>query len=440
MALGLQKPLAMSASPRFAACRTSHALAAVLSFICCDGSVSKAVLPDLKQPDSGPASTPNVSGLVDASVDGGTVNALDAGLEDAGAIAVADASVNFDAGTALDAGFEPIPSRVIWFVTSEGRTAQWANGKTSPPTPGPELDALMPFQKSLTFVQGLTLPTPANVRNFTISHECPACVLATDVIPVKDSLPPRFFPETSIDVKIAQFQKKPLLAVNVSPEKQSALPFIARTYENSVPRVPLTYPDEIHSQLFAQAPADCAVPPKAAPPFLIPAFFKDNHRALTAGLYCNITGSVTLNSSGAMIPYWLGQGLTTTVFELSHDLSSGNADATRYVRVQRWYAEQIASLATMLQNMPTPDGKTMLEHTLIVWLVDSGGDLPPAHAVQDMRTVVVGSTPKFRAGQHLTVGQNQANLLRTVAEAIDVPVSALGADFAGTTPIAELLR
>jgi hypothetical protein len=381
--------------------------------------------------------------------------ATDSGIDsDAGQ--QADAGFVEDSGVAVDAGFidagrpdagtVAVTNRIIWFVTPHGRTSDWAVGMTSPPTPGPELAALMPFQASLTFIQGLdVLPVVRNQLGIqTMTHECPACVLGANAVSIPNTF--LFAPTSTIDILVAKAQNKvkPVRDLHVSLGIESTSPDFGleyaraiRSYDNGVAQRKEYNPDDVFFRIFAGA-SGCPLPtraPRTNPPFG-PGDFSNEYQYIVAAMSCGFVASATLSSTPQFSAPWLG--FSNTLNFLAHDFPV--ASRANYVKIQQWQAAQVAQLATLLSSRGTPDGKTMLEHTLIVWIEDSGEERPHYHLPSDLRVVIVGSTPHFRSGQHLSVMKTHADLLRTLAEAVEVPVAELGPNFAGTTSIPALLK
>jgi hypothetical protein len=120
--------------------------------------------------------------------------------------------------------------------------------------------------------------------------------------------------------------------------------------------------------------------------------------------------------------------------------------AAQYEAIQAWFASQIAAFAQSLAAIPEAGG-TMLDHTAIVWLSEtgmgnSGGfPAPPAvHSRLDLPVVIVGNlSGALTTGQFITADRNHVDLLLTLAQAMGLPDTTFGDPALNAQPIAELL-
>jgi hypothetical protein len=122
--------------------------------------------------------------------------------------------------------------------------------------------------------------------------------------------------------------------------------------------------------------------------------------ALATGKSC----AATLMWGDQVSPSWLGS--TISIHELSH-LSNGlyngvtsNAQPSpsgQFVALQRWYAQQFASLLDRLRAVPVGPG-TLLDRSVVVWISESGSGSD--HTGYFIPVVIAG-----RAGGRLDVGR-----------------------------------
>lgn len=102
------------------------------------------------------------------------------------------------------------------------------------------------------------------------------------------------------------------------------------------------------------------------------------------------------NSVGQSRMRWLG--INEGHHGLSHE-PDNNADAQeKLVKINTWFAEQLASLAKKLESTPEPGGSgSMLDHTTIVWTNELGKG--NSHTHDDIPFVILGGGLGFKTGQ-----------------------------------------
>ncbi len=147
---------------------------------------------------------------------------------------------------------------------------------------------------------------------------------------------------------------------------------------------------------------------------------------LVASLACDLTRVTTLQwneALGSRTFTWLGHD------ELWHEIShKGDGDALgnqQKTEVNRWYAEQLAYLASRLESIPEGDG-TLLDNTLIVWVNELGRG--NAHDRRNMPFVLLGDAQgHFQTGRYLSyAGDSHNNLLVSIANAMGVDIDTYG--------------
>ncbi|MFP2930252.1 DUF1552 domain-containing protein [Pyxidicoccus sp. 3LG] len=183
------------------------------------------------------------------------------------------------------------------------------------------------------------------------------------------------------------------------------------------------------------------------------------HLDLVASAFaCDLTRVVTLTMPGPSMP-WDGVNVTEDVHnDLAHRLDVTEEPLRtqireKMVRVQRWYASQVAHLMTRLDSIPEGSG-TVLDNTLILW----GNELGDAAGHMNVRVPTVlagGAGGKFRMGRFVRArpaGSNPLSgwsgpgtplptavahnkLLVSIAQAFGVNVNTFGhPDYTGTLP------
>ncbi len=201
------------------------------------------------------------------------------------------------------------------------------------------------------------------------------------------------------------------------------------------------------------APASCSVrpPPDAGKGIAAyPVHGQQMIELTSLSLGCGLTRIVSLLWSGAAakhaLPWVDGDrypdldfsgALTNDFHSLTHlPFYDDSVDEQRLVRHKliaawRYYAEQVATLATRLKDQVLDDGTTLLDHTLILW----GSELarPDTHLMTGMPLCAVGGGAHgFRQGQTIDFAGAQINdVLSTITSAFGYPVERFGhADYA----------
>ena len=136
------------------------------------------------------------------------------------------------------------------------------------------------------------------------------------------------------------------------------------------------------------------------------------------------------NSVGQPRMKWLGidEGHHT----LSHEPDSDEEPYDKLIRINTWYCEQVAYLATRLAETPDPEGGgSLLDNTTIVWTNElAKGN---THSRNNIPFVLVGGGLGFRTGRAMDFkGVNHNRLLMSFCEAMGFPVESFGnPDFCG---------
>ncbi|MET0343657.1 MAG: DUF1552 domain-containing protein [Polyangiales bacterium] len=171
----------------------------------------------------------------------------------------------------------------------------------------------------------------------------------------------------------------------------------------------------------------------------VPAIAKLQTDMLVTALACDLTRVASLqwtNSVGQMSFPWLG--ISDRQHDLSHE-GDGNADAKeKLIKMNTWYATQLAYLLERLASVPEGDG-TMLDNTLVVW----GNELGKgnSHTRHDIPFLLAGKAGgALRTGQLLPFGnRSHSDLLLTIGRAMGLTLDKFGDARWNTGVIADLL-
>ena len=127
---------------------------------------------------------------------------------------------------------------------------------------------------------------------------------------------------------------------------------------------------------------------------------------------------------------------------LSHEPDGNKDSREKLIRINRWFAGELAYLVRRLQDTPEPgaDG-SMLDHTLVIWLNELGKG--NSHTLNDIPFLMIGGAPGIRMGRSLDFAQtpkhegkskqgNKRNFVAhnrlwlSVAEAMGQPLDSFG--------------
>ena len=150
---------------------------------------------------------------------------------------------------------------------------------------------------------------------------------------------------------------------------------------------------------------------------------------LVMALACDLTRVASLQWSRSVSQTrfsWLG------IAQGHHDLShrgDDDADAVdKLTRINRWYAQQLATLVSLLKATPDANGGTLFDGTLILWCNElAKGNI---HSRQDAPYVLAGSAGgSLRTGRFVSYEGRELphnNLLVSLLNALDVPDTTFG--------------
>jgi len=118
--------------------------------------------------------------------------------------------------------------------------------------------------------------------------------------------------------------------------------------------------------------------------------------------------------------------------EISHSPDSDKKAQEKLTRINQWYAEQLAYLATRLAETPEPGGEgSLLDNTLIVWTNELGKG--NSHTLDNIPWVLVGNGLDFAMGHSLKFSKVAHNrLLLSLAHGFGHHITKFGnPDFCG---------
>ncbi|QDT11846.1 DUF1552 domain-containing protein [Planctomycetes bacterium K23_9] len=136
------------------------------------------------------------------------------------------------------------------------------------------------------------------------------------------------------------------------------------------------------------------------------------------------------NSVGQPRMRWLG--IDEGHHGLSHEPDSNEKAYEKLIKINTWYAEQVAMLAKRLADTPEPGGEgSMLDNTTIVWTNELGKG--NSHTRNDIPFVLIGGGLGFDSGRALKFDSVPHNrLLMSIAQAMGHETKSFGnPDFCG---------
>ncbi len=121
---------------------------------------------------------------------------------------------------------------------------------------------------------------------------------------------------------------------------------------------------------------------------------------------------------------WIG--VEENHHSLSHDPDLNAGSQEKLIKINVWFAEQIAHLAKRLQETPEPGGRgSMLDHTTVVWTNELGKG--NSHTHEDIPWLLLGGGLGFRTGRALAFDKQPHNrLLLSLAHAFGHRIAKFG--------------
>jgi hypothetical protein len=152
---------------------------------------------------------------------------------------------------------------------------------------------------------------------------------------------------------------------------------------------------------------------------------------LAMALACDLTRVASIQWSGAVSLQrfdFLEPGFYENHHELSHVANTNASARSKLVRINAWYAQQLAYLIDQLKAIPEGDG-TVFDNTVIAWVNPLGdGD---AHQRRNLPLVLAGGCGGyFDTGKLVEYGGEASTnqLLTSLAHAMGHPISSFGDD------------
>lgn len=111
---------------------------------------------------------------------------------------------------------------------------------------------------------------------------------------------------------------------------------------------------------------------------------------------------------------------------LSHEPDKNNDAYDKLVRINTWFAKELAYLLKKLENTPEPGQKgTMLDHTLVIWTNELGKG--NSHTLNNIPFVLAGNGFGFRMGRSMNCENSAHNrFLLSLAHAVGNPLETFG--------------
>ncbi len=143
------------------------------------------------------------------------------------------------------------------------------------------------------------------------------------------------------------------------------------------------------------------------------------------------------NSVGGAKMKWLG--VEEGHHQLSHEPFSNEDAVEKLAKINTWFCEQVAYLATRLAETPEPGGGgSMLDNTTIVWTNELGEG--NSHTLDNIPFVLVGGGLDFKMGRAVKYKKVPHNrLLLSIAQGMGHPLETFGnPDYCADGPLADL--
>ena len=130
------------------------------------------------------------------------------------------------------------------------------------------------------------------------------------------------------------------------------------------------------------------------------------------------------NSVGGAKMRWIG--VDEGHHELSHNPDSDEKSKDKLIRINKWFAEQIAYLGKRLAETPEPGGTgSLLDNTTIVWTNELGKG--NSHTLDNIPFVLLGNGLDFKMGRSIRYPKVAHNrLLIALAHGMGVEIEKFG--------------
>lgn len=457
--------------------KTLACLCVLVSLAACDGALERKNKGEAPSKDLGNAQAQDMRAVVDQGQPADMKILQDLGRADLGSTdqgvsndmtAVVDMST-LDQGSDMAPDMPPpvvVKDRVIFikhphgFVTSELWPSQDLNSLPLPPT----LEPFTSRRDQLVVINGLDFNIPPEIRRGA-THYFTGYVLTGTLnpVPISSGSENYWWPNSlSIDQLISQhfsdtFTSHYSLIVDGVPQPSSPIRQLLSFTGQGTPILPDHSIDDLIAKMegfFVTLPVTDASKQaferfKGEHAQAPPLNNKPKLRERMMELVCigmshpgfSRTATVALDSMTARDNYPSVVTFPRSVNEIAHEITfNDNASKAQYLSIQKLWATEVARLADCLNTFPQADGTSALDHTLIVWVTDSGREFPSVHATRDIPVILLGGlTSKLKRGQYLTIDRQMNDLWATVASIMGVPLTGFGDPASPPQPIQELL-
>jgi hypothetical protein len=115
-----------------------------------------------------------------------------------------------------------------------------------------------------------------------------------------------------------------------------------------------------------------------------------------------------MRSVGQAQMKWLG--IQEGHHSMSHDPDDNKDSYGKLLKINQWFAGELAYMAKRLAETPEPMGEgSMLDHTLLIWMNELGKG--NSHTLNNIPCVMVGGAPGFKMGRSLKLDKASHNRL-----------------------------
>ncbi len=401
-------------------------------------------------------SSGSTGGSTEGQVDAGSMPTTTPPVADSTGPAVTTATTT-DAGETTDGSEsstgEPPPSeglsRVLFFYTPHGFYADLAwTGSGSNFTLGSMLSSLEPFHDSLLIVDGISnySADPKGIDVLDVHSTSSAGLLTGGLLGsgTQDGDPnwdPHYAGGPSLDVRLGQLlppvaNSSVHLAVQGNP---TTVPLGVSYLGFDQPNAPQTNPAIAFASLFDQAaPSPLLDEVQADVDAAAGSLLGTVEAQLSiarAAFALDLTRSQLISiDHGVPLLTWTEAGMVYPM----HDALVENSPDSDAVPVYEAWGDRFGAFVADLATTDAPEGGTLLESTLVVWISDLG-PLPAAHTRNAVLCVIVDTTGTFATGQVAAVDADQADLAATITAGLGIDLGPFGDPALDATPIEALL-
>jgi hypothetical protein len=227
-------------------------------------------------------------------------------------------------------------------------------------------------------------------------------------------------------------------AMNLLAERQSVLDYVTSDLNRLSGRLPgdervrlqrhLDSLRDLERQIApstAVAGAGCSPTAPAATDLMAPDAYpsstKLNIDIMFNALTCDQTRIITMMWSGETSQQtfpWLG--INDPHHSMSHAPDGDGGTKAKLIKVDTWFASQVAYMAGKMDGVMDSNGKTMLDNSLLMWT--NGLGKGNSHTRHDIPYVLIGSAGGyFTTGRSLQVSNNHNDLMVSVLNAMGLP-------------------